>query len=112
MKVVAVVPMKLINRRLPNKNTKRFTNGEPLCSYILNTLRTVNGIDEIYVYCSNAEIVDFIPEAGVKFLKRPETLDADTTKMNEILYCFAKEVTAEIHFNMGIILLFHILYNL
>lgn len=97
MKVVAVVPMKLINRRLPNKNTKKFTNGEPLCSYILNTLRTVNGIDEIYVYCSNTEIVDFIPESGVKFIKRSETLDLDTTKMNEILYCFAKEVPADIY---------------
>ena len=30
-KVTAVVPMKLNNRRLPQKNTKSFTNGKPLC---------------------------------------------------------------------------------
>ena len=30
--------MKLNNRRLPQKNTKPFTNGRPLCWYILSTL--------------------------------------------------------------------------
>jgi len=35
MKTVAVVPMKLNNSRLPNKNIKEFTNGKPLCHYIL-----------------------------------------------------------------------------
>jgi len=53
MKTVAIVPMKLNNRRLPQKNTKAFTNGKPLCHYILSTLLTVDGIDEVYVYCSN-----------------------------------------------------------
>ena len=33
MKTVAIVPMKLNNRRLPQKNTKSFTNGKPLCHY-------------------------------------------------------------------------------
>ena len=41
MKVAAVVPMKLNNRRLPQKNTKPFTNGRPLCWYILSTLLEV-----------------------------------------------------------------------
>lgn len=31
------VPMKLNNQRLPQKNTKSFTNGKPLCHYILAT---------------------------------------------------------------------------
>ena len=96
MKTVAVVPMKLNNRRLPQKNTKSFTNGKPLCSYILSTLMKVSGIDEVYVYCSNPDIKDFIPE-GVKFLKRSESLDQDTTKMNEVLKCFAEDVPADIY---------------
>lgn len=37
-KIVAIVPMKLNNQRLPQKNTKAFTNGKPLCYYILSTL--------------------------------------------------------------------------
>lgn len=96
MKTVAIVPMKLNNRRLPQKNTKPFTNGKPLCYYILSTLLKVDGIDEVYVYCSNPDICDFIPE-GVKYLKRSESLDQDTTKMNEVLKCFAEDVSADIY---------------
>lgn len=95
-KVIAIVPMKLNNCRLPQKNTKRFTNGEPLCKYILRTLLTVEGVDEVYVYCSNPEIQDFIPE-GVKYLRRSETLDQDTTQMNEVLQAFAKDVPADVY---------------
>lgn len=96
MKIVAVVPMKLNNRRLPQKNTKTFTNGKPLCHYILSTLKTIQMIDEIYVYCSNPDIREFIPD-GVKYLKRSEMLDLDTTKMNEILNSFASDVPADVY---------------
>jgi CMP-N-acetylneuraminic acid synthetase len=96
MKTVAVVPMKLNNSRLPQKNTKSFTNGKPLCYYILSTLLKVKGVDDIYVYCSNPDIKKYIPE-GVKYLKRSESLDLDTTKMNEILKCFAREIPADIY---------------
>lgn len=96
MKVVAVVPMKLNNSRLPQKNTKPFTNGEPLCHYILSTLLTVEGIDEVYVYCSNPNIRDFIPD-GVKYLQRSDTLDQNSTSMTEVLLNFAKDVPADIY---------------
>ena len=96
LKTVAIVPMKLNNRRLPQKNTKPFTNGKPLCYYILSTLLSVSGIDEVYVYCSNPDIENYIPE-GVKFLKRSRTLDQDTTKMNEVLKCFANDVKADVY---------------
>lgn len=96
MKIVAIVPMKLNNRRLPQKNTKCFTNGKPLCYYILSTLLQVEQIDEVYVYCSNPDIKEFIPE-GVKYLRRSESLDQDTTKMNEVLSCFADDVPADIY---------------
>lgn len=96
MKIIAVVPMKLNNRRLPQKNTKCFTNGKPLCHYILSTLLTIKSIDEVYVYCSNPNIKEFIPD-GVKYLKRSPSLDQDTTKMNEVLQNFAKDVPADIY---------------
>jgi len=96
MKTIAVVPMKLNNKRLPNKNTKSFTNGNPLCHYVLSTLLNVEGVDEVYVYCSNPDIQDFIPK-GVKFLKRDSLLDQDTTSMNEVLDAFAKDVHADIY---------------
>lgn len=96
MKIVAVVPMKLNNRRLPQKNTKAFTNGKPLCYYILNTLINMEEIDEVYVYCSNPDIRRYIPEK-VKYLQRSENLDQDTTKMNEVLKAFAKDVEADVY---------------
>lgn len=96
MKTVAVVPMKLNNRRLPQKNTKSFRNGKPLCYYILSTLLTVNGIDDVYVYCSNPDIEQYLPE-GVKYLRRSESLDQDTTKMNEVLSSFASDVPADVY---------------
>ena len=96
MKTVAIVPMKLNNRRLPQKNTKSFTNGKPLCWYILSTLLTVEGIDEVYVYCSNNDIREYIPK-GVKYLHRSESLDQDTTSITEVLTCFTKEIPADIY---------------
>ena len=96
MKIVAVVPMKLNNRRLPQKNTKPFTNGEPLCFYILRTLLKVDAIEAVYVYCSNPDIQDYLPE-GVRFLQRDKGLDSDFTKMNEVLSAFAKDVTADVY---------------
>lgn len=96
MKIVAVVPMKLNNRRLPQKNTKSFTNGKPLCYYILSTLLNVEKIDEVYVYCSEPSIQEFLPQ-GAKYLKRSQMLDRDVTKMNEVLKCFSQEVSADIY---------------
>lgn len=74
MRTVVVVPMKLNNRCLPQKNTKSFTNGKSLCWYILSTLLQIKEIDEVYVYCCNPDIKNFVPEK-VKFLQRSSFLD-------------------------------------
>lgn len=96
MKIVAVVPMKLNNQRLPGKNVKPFSNGEPLCTYILNTLCSSRLIDEVYVYCSDEAICKFLPRK-VRYLKRSEEFDANATKMNGILKAFVEEVDADIY---------------
>lgn len=96
MKTVAFVPIKMNNERLPGKNTKKFSNGKPLISYILKTLKETKGIDEIYVYCSNPAIKEFLPN-GVSFLKRDEYLDKSTTSFNEVLKYFAKDVKADVY---------------
>lgn len=96
MKVAAVVPMKLNSERLKNKNILPFENGEPLCSYILSTLKKVSGIDEIYVYCSNPDIKKYIPD-GIKYLTRSTSLDQSTTKINEVLSAFAADVPADVY---------------
>lgn len=95
-KVVAVVPVKMNNERVPGKNVKRFSDGTPLIRLILETLKKVRGLDEVCVYCSNPEIRSYLPE-NVRFLRRSETLDQKTTTMNEILRCFANDVPADVY---------------
>ena len=96
MKTVAFVPIKLNSERLPLKNIKPFTNGQPLISYILNTLLKVSDIHEIYVYCSSEDIIPYLPN-GVKFLKRDPYYDLSSTSFNEALRSFAEIIPADIY---------------
>lgn len=96
MKTVAFVPIKMNNERLPGKNTKKFSNGRPLITYILETLTKVKSIDEIYVYCSSPEIKEYLPE-NVVYLERDPYLDLSTTSFNEVLTSFAAAVDADIY---------------
>jgi CMP-N-acetylneuraminic acid synthetase len=89
--VIAFVPIKMNNERLQGKNTKSFTNGKPLLHYILESLKEVDGIDEIYVYCSNPMIEELLP-SGVNYLKRSESLDSKDTLILEVLKAFALDV--------------------
>lgn len=93
-RVVAFVPVKLNNERLPGKNTKAFDGGKPLIQYILNTLKETRGIDEIYVYCSEDAITSYLPK-GVRYLSRSKKLDSSKTMILEVLEAFAKEVEAD-----------------
>lgn len=96
MKVVAFVPIKLNSERVPMKNIRPFSNGKPLIQYILNTLKTVKGIDEIYVYCSTEEIEKYLPN-GVQFYKRDKYYDLSSTPFNEVLISFAEKIPADIY---------------
>lgn len=53
-------------------------------------------VDEIYVYCSNPKVKDFLV-TGVKYLKRPEFLDTDQVNSNDIIREFIKTVDADIY---------------
>ncbi|MBO4587474.1 MAG: acylneuraminate cytidylyltransferase family protein [Bacteroidales bacterium] len=95
MKVVAFVPIRLNSKRVVGKNLKLLGN-KPLLCYILDTLVKVKRIDEVYVYCSNEDIIKYLP-TGVKFLKRPEFLDRDETLGKEIYEEFTKTVDADVY---------------
>ena len=96
MKTVAVVPMKLNNSRLPGKNTKPFTNGLPLCTYVLKTLSSIREIDEVHVFCSNDLIKEYLPD-GVIYTQRSTSLDTDSTKINDVLSAFSNKVEADVY---------------
>lgn len=96
MKTVAFVPIKLNNERTPGKNTKRFFDGTPLITYFLKTLVQVQGLDEIYVFCSDEKIKKYMIE-GVKFLKRPLYLDTQLATPQDIITEFMKLIDADIY---------------
>ena len=96
MRIVCCVPMKLNNERLPNKNTMRMANGQPLCSFVLNTIKKVSNIDDIFVYCSNDKIKKHIPN-NINFLKRSASLDTNKTSMIDVLKSFSHDVSADIY---------------
>lgn len=96
MKVVALIPLKLKNERVPGKNLKKFYDGTPLVEFIQKACLGAKRVDEIYVYCSNEDAKDYLLP-GVQFLKRPPFLDEDTSNCNDIIREFMKEVTADIY---------------
>ena len=95
MKTVAFVPIRLNSQRVSGKNL-RLLGGEPLMCHILRTLTRVEGINEVYVFCSDERIVELLPE-GVRFLKRSAELDRDTTLGREIYDAFTARVEANLY---------------
>ncbi len=95
MNTVAIVPIKLTNERLPGKNIKLLA-GKPLISYILNTLSTIEEISEIYVFCSDERIKEFLP-LNVRFLQRPQWLDEPTSNFSQIFEAFKDKIDADVY---------------
>lgn len=96
MKVVAMIPIKLNNERVPGKNIKKFEDGTPLMSLIQKACLGAKKVDEVYVYCSNGDVKDYV-EPGVKYLERPGFLDSSAVNCNDIIREFMKEVHADIY---------------
>lgn len=95
MKKVAFVPIRLNSQRVENKNL-RMLGDRPMMTYMLESLTKVGNIDEVYVYCSNPSIKELLPD-GVKFLRRSESLDQNTTLGREIYDAFTQEVEADLY---------------
>jgi CMP-N-acetylneuraminic acid synthetase len=98
MKTVAFVPIKFNSTRLPHKNILPIGD-HPMCWHIFNTLLKVKQqslIDEIYVYCSDDKILEYIPR-NITFLKRSEELDKDETLGMDIYKSFVNEILADVY---------------
>ena len=95
MKTVALVPIKLNSQRLPHKNILPIA-GHPLCWHLCHSLINAKGIDEVYVYCSDEAVTEYLPE-GVIFKKRDKRLDGDLIKGFDIYRSFINEVDADVY---------------
>lgn len=94
-RVISVVPIKLNNERLANKNI-RFLGDKPLMQYIQSTLTQIPLIDKRFVYCSNSKICDYLMD-GVIYLPRPVYLDEKKTNFSQIFEAFYAEIEADIY---------------
>lgn len=95
MRVVAFVPIKLNNQRLPGKNLLPL-GGKPLCAHIFETLLKTPTIDEVIAFCSDESLKQHLPN-GVIFLKRDKELDGDLVKGLQIYKAFLQEVNADVY---------------
>lgn len=89
------MPIKLKNERCPGKNT-RLLGGKPLLQHELDSLLKTMLCDDVFVYCSSEEVVQYLPE-GVKFSKRSTSLDQPTTNFTQFTESFISEHDADIY---------------
>lgn len=92
--VVAMIPVKLNNQRVPGKNLKCFDDGTPLISFIQKAVLDSKLVDKAYIYCSNEAVKEYLLP-GMNYLKRPEFLDGDGCNCNDIIKEFMKVVEAD-----------------
>lgn len=95
MKIVAFVPIKFYSSRLKNKNFLKLGD-KLLCNYIFDTLSKIKLIDNIYVFCSNKDIINYIPK-NIIFIQRDQKLDQDQTIGMDIYQEFIKEIDSDIY---------------
>lgn len=94
-KIIAVMPIKTNNERMPGKNTK-ILGDKPLIQYELETLKKIDRIDDICVYCSDEEIQNYLLN-DVHFIKRPTYLDLATSNFTQIFESFINTIDADIY---------------
>ena len=94
-KIVAFVPIKLNSQRLPHKNILDLGE-KPLCFHLLETLTKSKYINEVYVYCSDEKIKEYIPKEVI-FLKRNPELDKDEVKGMQIYNSFADDIDSDLY---------------
>ena len=94
-KVVAFLPIKLNSQRLPHKNVLPIAD-HPLCWHLPYALMQAKNIDEVFVFCSDEEVMKYVPE-GTKLLLRDKYYDGDGVKSFELIEKFLETVDADVY---------------
>lgn len=93
MNIAGFITIKMNSQRLPNKNILDL-GGHPMCSYILNTLLSVDRLNSVSVFCSTDRIMRYVPD-GVQLVLRDQSLDGDEVKGLDLFQAFARAVEAD-----------------
>jgi len=98
MKLVALVPVRHHSQRVPGKNYRSLA-GKPLYQHIIETLLSVNEIGQVVVDTDSEPVMDGLRRnfPQVKIINRPESLQADTISMNDILLYDSAIVEADFY---------------
>jgi len=103
-KIALVIPIKLKNERLPGKTFLPLHN-KPLCEYTFDRcvqfkIHMKNNFNiniDLYVYCSDDEICNWLPNPHITFVQRPKLLDDNNILMNQVLSSFEDTIKADIY---------------
>ncbi len=98
MRIAAFATIKMNSQRVPQKNTQMI-GSKPLCYHILDAALKVDLIDDVYVYCSDANVIRYIPQ-GAKFIQRETWLDGDEIRAKDTYTAFLKDVDADVYIAM------------
>ena len=97
MKTVAFITIKLNSSRLKNKNILPL-GGHPLSWHVCDHLLACRNIDEIYIYCSEERVMDYVPhDDRLIFRQREKSLDGDKIRAQDTYTAFTGEVEADIY---------------
>jgi CMP-N-acetylneuraminic acid synthetase len=97
MKVSGLLPLKMHSDRFAYKNIKIF-NEVPLFNNILKAMIESKMLDEICIFASEQNFMEHvrIDSNKIKFIKRSESLDQDTTSISEVIKSFCLQSDADI----------------
>lgn len=96
MKIVALVPF-WFDHDKDNGIYMRKLSGEYLINYTLNTLKKISLIDEICVFCSDMQILDYINNnPKISFVQRDKSLDNHNISIEQIISSFFDIINADI----------------
>jgi len=94
LKIVSLTLARGGSKGVPRKNIHPI-NGKPLLHYVLNAAKH-SKIEESWVSTEDKEISELAVKGGAKVIKRPPDMAQDTSKCEESLLHFAKNVNFDL----------------
>jgi len=94
MKKIAMIPVRLGSKRVPNKNLRLLGN-KPLIAYAVEAAISSNVFDEIYINSESEVFKEIANKYNVKFYKRPEHLASDDANNDDFALDFMNNVEGD-----------------
>ena len=94
-KVIAMIPVRLGSKRVPNKNLRMLGN-KPLVAYAIEAAKASEVFDEIYINSESEIFREIADEYGVKFYQRPSYLSTDSATNDDFSLDFMENVSGDL----------------